>query len=344
MTRVLVLIPDHNYGGEELRASNIFSFLRSQGHDVWFATSRTDFSVPRDRLIQSRWFNRVLLLPLISLYVAYLVWRHRIQVVLLFKRQSAVIGWLLQRVLPSTRWVFNVANAWPDKTWLWNLVPDELCALSSMLVPDHVAETKLVTEIPIGCAVLGSSEIETKSALDAKELRLVSAGKLSVQKRHVKLLEVAAELGSRGYDVRVVIAGDGPLRRDLLRYADYLSVKLELLGRVEKMSSFYEQGGIYTQTSLYEGLPNSLLEAGHFFLPIVANDVGATKSLINENTGYLVESEEICDYVSAIENVINNPELSYERSKALKQYILSNHSMEGMLKRYHSLVSEPSAR
>lgn len=61
-------------------------------------------------------------------------------------------------------------------------------------------------------------------------------------------------------------------------------------------------------TSLWDGLPNVLLEGAAAGLAVVASDVGGINELVDERTGWLVSDTYNPDsYLAALENIIQNP-------------------------------------
>ncbi|OCP18647.1 MULTISPECIES: glycosyltransferase [unclassified Ensifer] len=61
-------------------------------------------------------------------------------------------------------------------------------------------------------------------------------------------------------------------------------------------------------TSLWDGLPNVLLEGAAAGLAVVASDIGGIKELVDERTGWLVPDIHNPDsYLAALENIIQNP-------------------------------------
>ena len=67
-------------------------------------------------------------------------------------------------------------------------------------------------------------------------------------------------------------------------------------------------------SSLYEGVPLSILEAMAAGLPVVSTDVGGIKDIVTDN-GILVPSEDSLAMEEAILKLINNPSLREEKGK-----------------------------
>jgi glycosyltransferase involved in cell wall biosynthesis len=103
---------------------------------------------------------------------------------------------------------------------------------------------------------------------------LLAVGRLGVEKQHALLIDVFARLAFRFEQWRLVILGEGNERASL--QAKIFSLDLEnrvfLLGRAGNIAEWYARADLYVMCSSYEGMPNSLLEAMSFGLPVVSFD------------------------------------------------------------------------
>jgi glycosyltransferase involved in cell wall biosynthesis len=91
---------------------------------------------------------------------------------------------------------------------------------------------------------------------------------------------------------RLVIAGDGRELRDLERLAETLGVssRIRFCGHVRNPAALMARARVYALTSLYEGLPNALLEAAALGVPSVSTDcpTGPREILAGGQGGWLV--------------------------------------------------------
>jgi len=91
--------------------------------------------------------------------------------------------------------------------------------------------------------------------------------------------------------------GDGPEQeriKDIIQKND-LSLQINLLGRLTntEVIGFYKTSyiDIFINVSTSEGLPVSIMEAQSFGIPVIATDVGGTREIVNDNTGWLIASD-----------------------------------------------------
>lgn len=106
-------------------------------------------------------------------------------------------------------------------------------------------------------------------------------------KGHSDLVEA---LKCIGVPVRLLLVGDGPMRRNIERQARQLpeTVQLEFLGRVLNPAELLLQCQYAVLPSHTEGMPNAVLEAMAWGLPVVATRVGGTPALLQDGKGGLL--------------------------------------------------------
>lgn len=109
-------------------------------------------------------------------------------------------------------------------------------------------------------------------------------GSLSWEKNPVRAVETIRSLP----DVTLVMAGDGPMRAEVEAVARSVGNRVVLLGSVADPREVYWAIDLVLSTSLTEGMPGVVIEAGLCGVPSVAADVGGTSDLICETTGRLV--------------------------------------------------------
>ena len=125
----------------------------------------------------------------------------------------------------------------------------------------------------------------------AKDVRLLSVGRLSPEKGQVLLLQAVARLVPEFPGLRIAFAGIGPLEDSLRQESKRLGIteRVEFLGYVEDMPRLYGDYDLVVQSSFTEGLPNVMLETSYLGVPVVATDVGGTREVIQHGeTGLLV--------------------------------------------------------
>lgn len=138
-----------------------------------------------------------------------------------------------------------------------------------------------------------------RSILDKNRINIVSLSRLSYQKDILLMLDSFDIVAGQKEGVALHIIG-GSMPGDKA-YVDRVSAKIKdlkhpdkvfLWGDVESASGILHHFDGYFSTSIFEGLPTAIIEAGLVGLPIVATNCTGNIDLINSETGYLVESRD----------------------------------------------------
>jgi starch synthase (maltosyl-transferring) len=120
----------------------------------------------------------------------------------------------------------------------------------------------------------------------------VSIGRLDVQKGLADLLDAAEWVIARRPDWHLVLVGDGPERGWLLaRLAarPALTERVHWLGRRDDVPALLAAADLLVLSSLWEGMPNVVLEAMAARRPVVATAVEGSEDLVTPGqTGWLV--------------------------------------------------------
>ena len=153
-------------------------------------------------------------------------------------------------------------------------VVDQWTAMSSLLASDAariIGDRPLVT---IPEPVLDSSRRLPQRSFGPDRIRYILAvGRLEAQKDFGLALRAFAELSPLTRS-RLIILGEGPDRKKLIRMARQLGIadRVEFPGYVSNVQEWLERADLFLMTSHFEGFPAVLVEARAAGLPIVSTD------------------------------------------------------------------------
>ncbi len=151
--------------------------------------------------------------------------------------------------------------------------------LKDTLVDSGVEETKLHV-VPNGI----DSSVFKPVPEGRRNNEVLWVGNLVDVKKPEAMLEVWQHLERQ--DLKLVIIGDGPLRKPLESKASTLQNigRIEFLGNLPhaEVAQRMAQARLLCLTSRSEGMPNVILEALASGLPVVATDVGGVKDMLKE--------------------------------------------------------------
>lgn len=138
-----------------------------------------------------------------------------------------------------------------------------------------------------------------------------TVGHLADHKGHRYLVEATALVARQEPDVRVVIAGDGELRRALETQAAALGVtdRLCFTGFRQDILALMQSFEIFVMPSHLEGLGTAVLDAMALGKPVVAAQAGGIPEVVHHGrTGLLVPPRDAGALAEAIHFLLHHPE------------------------------------
>jgi len=161
-----------------------------------------------------------------------------------------------------------------------------------------------------------------------------TVGRLSPVKGQGLLLEVLSGLKDKRDDILLMLAGDGPEKKRLLKKAADLGIS----DRVRVVCGAADVGGIlecmdvFALPSVEEGLGLALAEAMAKGIPCVASRVGGIEDLIKDGyDGILAEPNDLKGFSHAIEKLLNNDQEVRKMAGRAREKIKNEFNMEKML-------------
>ena len=147
---------------------------------------------------------------------------------------------------------------------------------------------------------------------------LLSVGRVSEEKRLGVLLDAFAIVARERPDVRLVIAGDGPIRHELERTAPAGVVFTgEVVG--DELATLYASADAFCFPSTTDTFGQVLLEAAASGLPVVAAEAGGAPELVaNGRTGLIVPPEQPLAFAAALLELAVDPDLRHRLAEAAR--------------------------
>ena len=154
-----------------------------------------------------------------------------------------------------------------------------------------------------------------------------NVARLAPQKDHATLIEAARQLPE---GVRVVVVGDGELRRELERRADGLPV--ELVGARDDVPELLASFDVFAFPSLFEGLCLAVIEAQAAGVPVVATPVGGIReTVVDGETGLLVPPRDPAALAVAIRRLLDDPDLARRLAEEARRRVRETYSEQRMI-------------
>jgi len=145
--------------------------------------------------------------------------------------------------------------------------------------------------------------------LDSDALVLGMFSALRPEKGHDVAIGAVELLRSRFPNLRMVIAGDGPIRADLSRLALPLGDAIVMTGPRFDVMRLLDATDLYLQPSRADAFPTALLEAMAASVPVVATAVGGIPEIVvHDRTGVLVAPPPTAKQLAeAIASLLDDP-------------------------------------
>lgn len=178
----------------------------------------------------------------------------------------------------------------------------------------------------------------------AGDVLIGTVGRLQAVKDQTNLVRAFAHLVGQhapgAGHARLVIAGDGPLRREVeaeIRVAG-LGERVWLAGERADVPDVMRGLDVFALPSLAEGISNTILEAMASGLPVVATAVGGNPELVeNGRTGALVPQGDYVALADALAPYVSDIGLRRAAGLAGRERVEAEFSLDGMVDRYASL-------
>ena len=157
--------------------------------------------------------------------------------------------------------------------------------------------------------IIKKSKIKNTIKFNKKKLNIINVGRYTDQKDQLTLLK-AINLIKDQVDIKLLIVGRGIKKNDLISYINLNNLKnnVQLVNFTKNPFNLIRSSDLFILTSLYEGLPNVLLEALTLKKFIISTDcpTGPKEILLNGKAGNLFKPGDYKQLSKLIINYKNN--------------------------------------
>ncbi|NNM66986.1 MAG: glycosyltransferase family 4 protein [Spirochaetales bacterium] len=169
---------------------------------------------------------------------------------------------------------------------------------------------------------------------------LAAVGRLVPVKGHRDLLTAFAELAASDPQLRLVIAGEGPLEDQLRQQIRSLGLEGQavLSGAWEGVADLYHAAELLVFPSLWEGLGLVPLEALYCGCPVASSRLPAVREFLTEGvTGNFFEPADPKSLVLAVRKILEDPKGSRERAQRGAQMVQERFAPSKIAKEYEQV-------
>jgi starch synthase (maltosyl-transferring) len=183
---------------------------------------------------------------------------------------------------------------------------------------------------------------KTQLGLPADTPLVTAIGRLHEQKGMEFFLRAAASVRHSRPDCHFLLIGRGPLEGKLraqareLRLDDHVTF-LDFCGQIPDVLKATD---VFVLPSLWEGMPNVVLEAMAAAVPVVATRVEGVADIIEHGkTGLLLMPKDIPSLSSSTRRLLDEPGRARAIGEAAQAHVRASFSIEATVRRHHELYA-----
>jgi glycosyltransferase involved in cell wall biosynthesis len=249
-------------------------------------------------------------------------------------------GWLrfLDRTVANSRLV-QMMTAVSEGTRLFSIQEQGIRPDKMITIPNGVDLARYHHPLSTAEAV----QLRQALGLEITDVIVLTVARLHPQKGHRYLLQAAPGIRQIIPNVHFLFVGEGQLEEQLIAQIkeDKLENCVHLLGVRQDIAQLLAISDLFVLPSLWEGLPNAVLEAMAAGVPVVATNVdGCPEVIVDGETGFLVPPKEPQLLQKAVLEILQNDSLSIAMSQAARQYAVEHFSVESNISNYLSLYEQ----
>ena len=219
------------------------------------------------------------------------------------------------------------------RSWL-----NDMCRVKNeriVYIPNGVDIERFRPLESVATGEVGSSglrkQLRRQLGLPADSLLVGTVGRLDPVKDFPTLMKGFNQIKHNFPIANLLIVGDGPMRSDLVRLGKEFGLDSAViwLGERSDIPELLRCFDLFVQTSIFEGMSNTILEAMASGLPIVATDTGGNPELVRTGeNGALVPVGDVQLLSGTLQKYLADPALRNEhgfnsRARAVNYFDLS---------------------
>lgn len=347
--KVIILQDYLRGGGTETQTIFIADFLIKQGFDCQILTCRPagpqeaharGLGIPVQSLQRRDWKVDIFAPGLIRTLKS-----EQPNLLLLMGKVANSYGFWIQRKLPSLAIVSTLRTGKPiSRFYKSTLAISRGAVVNSQYAFDRVIkesgrspDTTLIIRNSLARKIPENHQeirIQTRQALGIApdEVVLLTVAMFRPEKNH-RIIPDIVEAPQWPQTARWILVGGGETLENMRERCRSLAPQVILTGWQNDPVPYFCAADIAVLPSLRESLPNFLVEAQSFGLPVVSFDIGGNRECFQEDvSGYIAaDQQQMSHYLTRL---IEDPKLRNAMSQAARQYAVHEFSAEQQGLRY----------
>ncbi|MCP4613252.1 MAG: glycosyltransferase family 4 protein [Planctomycetes bacterium] len=203
-----------------------------------------------------------------------------------------------------------------------------------------IGNTTPVSVVPNG---VDTSAFHPAFERNGVEPTILFVGRLIQNKGPEVLVEAVPQILSNHPNARIIFAGDGPMKAQLVQLAEQLGVghAIDFLGLRHDVPELMRKATLFVRPSTLEGMPLTVLEAMASALPVVATPVGGTPELIKDKEcGHLVPVGDSAALANASISLLNDRSMAESMGNRGYDMVVNKHTWEVVAQKTEHVYEE----
>jgi len=185
--------------------------------------------------------------------------------------------------------------------------------------------------------------LKKKYGIKSNDIIVGEVANIRDMKGHIDIINAIPNIIKRNRNVKFFFAGEDMSNGEVEKYAKAKNVSEYVIfaGYCHNIVEILSLFDIFILPSLWEGLPNSIIEAMAIGLPIIASDVGGVSELIKDGeNGILIKPKSPQQIASSIIYLIENPNIAEQMGNKNIIRARQNHNIENKARDYEKIYME----
>lgn len=159
-------------------------------------------------------------------------------------------------------------------------------------------------------------------------LEILFVGRLEPQKDPMMFIEIISKLDTSKYNFKII--GDGSLHKEMEKKIRDLDLKtVEMCGWKDDVGVFLETADVIISTSLWEGMPLTIIEAMYYgVIPIVTEISGHVELVRNHEIGFLYKPGDFSVVEKSLQILDANRAKLHLQKNNVQTHIMSHHNLK----------------
>lgn len=283
--------------------------------------------------------------------------KEKIDIIQTHLQKPDVYGFFLKLMNPSVPWIIKKGNT-DDyrKKWFWRIsngilhAPANLIIATSNQVKRFTSKWEFVPLRKIAVIYSGIdlkdvdkqmknnvSGLREKIGLKKSDKVVIAVGRMVYQKGFPYLIKIMKELSEKDKKYKLLLVGDGPLRKEMETLVQKLQARetVKFLGERKDVIDLLRVSDVFCLSSVREGIPITLMETMYVGTPLVTTAVGGNKEIVEDaRNGFLEKPKDLNNIKKRIIYLFENKQAREKIIKNAKEVIKNRFSVKVTAKNY----------